>query len=77
MLRRIGLVFWWVGTLIGNLAGIFYGAILGYRESNFLYAIVIFVVVFAVVFSAMAVVFWSLSFILGGSFWWPPKLEKQ
>ena len=68
LLQRLGLVAWWLGAILGSLclAVAFAGVI--WHEKG--YELVFTWLVAALVF---AVPSWSVAFILGGSFWSPPR----
>lgn len=72
MKARLALVFWWLGALLGGtlLAGGVASAILGRAGSESM-------AIAAAIGGAgilIAVPAWAVSFVLGGSFWRPPKI---
>jgi hypothetical protein len=66
MLKRLGLVAWWLGAIVLALTG----AIAVYASISTGDSAYLAIFVYAVI---IALALWSLAFILGGSFWRPPK----
>jgi hypothetical protein len=62
---RLGRVFWWLGALLGAVAGVAWVST-ALTENVWL--------VFAgpLVFIGLAAPFWAIAYVLSGSFWRPP-----
>jgi hypothetical protein len=72
MLRRLALVIWWFGALIAVLwlvAAIGMAVLTNEVTDRW-----VMVGGFLVAAVASATIAWSISFVIGGSFWRPPRL---
>lgn len=72
MVKRLGLVAWWIGALLVGVAALcvvggIIGAFISGRDS-----LMALWVAFLLLFPIAGC--WAVSFILGGSFWRPPSL---
>jgi len=71
MLKRIALVIWWIGTLwIGGGVVAFFGNLFSTASDRAATAVLTLAVC-----AIVGVCFWTVTFILGGTFRRPPKLN--
>lgn len=68
LLARLGMVAWWLGALVVGMGLIaFVSAIAsGGRDAGAVFGLV-----------PLWLVLWAISFVLGGSFWRPPRANQK
>lgn len=73
MLRRIGIVAWWLGAITAAMGVIGLFVTIFTEKNEMLVGLATIVVAVVITTGAL----WVLSYILTGSFWRPPQVEED